>query len=195
MKKKIYIKTFGCQMNILDSELVRDKLAPLGYEFVQNADAANVVLYNTCSVRDLSEQKVRSRLGQDRLRKEAGSDVIVGVLGCMAERAGSDLIKKYPHIDLMAGPSQLDQVPVLIENHLMENQQSSYDKVALSGFKKRRKGQEKERLIEIEALDQNRTGEINNSNQAFVRITRGCNKFCSFLIHDWKYGLVYGISA
>ena len=180
--KKVFIETFSCQMNILDSELVRDKLAPLGYEFVQNADAANVVLYNTCSVRDLSEQKVRSRLGQDRLRKESGSDVVVGVLGCMAERTGAELIKKYPHIDLMAGPSQLDQVPVLLESHFMESHQSSFDKVALSGFKKRQKGQEKDRLIEIEALDQNRTGEITASNQAFVRITRGCNKFCSFCV-------------
>jgi tRNA-2-methylthio-N6-dimethylallyladenosine synthase len=100
----------------------------------------------------------------------------------MAERAGAELIKKYPHIDLMAGPSQLDQVPVLLESHFMEAHQSSYDKVALSGFRKREKGQEKDRLIEIEALDQTRAGEINLSKQSFVRITRGCNKFCSFCV-------------
>ena len=180
--KKVFIETFGCQMNILDTELVRDKLAPLGYEFVSNPQNANVVLYNTCSVRDLSEQKVRSRLGQDRMRKESGDDVVVGVLGCMAERAGKELIQKYPHIDLLAGPSQLDQVPALLENHFVEDHQSSFDRIALSGFRKRQKGQETDRLEQIEALDQERTGEINKSRQAFVRITRGCNKFCSFCV-------------
>ena len=108
---------------------------------------------------------------------------MVGVLGCMAERTGAELIKKYPHIDLMAGPSQLDQVPVLLESHFMEKA----TKVVLTkwlclALKSAKRGKKKIDWIEIEALDQNRTGEITAGNQAFVRITRGCNKFCSFCV-------------
>ena len=114
--KRVFIETFGCQMNILDSELVSDQLSSLGYSFVPAADDADVVLYNTCSVRELSEQKVLSRLGVMQKRKQHKPDLIVGVLGCMAERAGKELASRLPHLDLMCGPSELDQLPALLEN-------------------------------------------------------------------------------
>ena len=84
----VYLETFGCQMNELDSELITGQLRSLGYRFSGEPDDASVVLYNTCSVRDLAEQKVRSRLGEMALRKRRQPDLVVGVLGCMAERDG-----------------------------------------------------------------------------------------------------------
>src|SRR5690606_3034823 len=84
--KSVYLETFGCQMNELDSELVMGQLAALGYRFVGSPEQAEIVLYNTCSVRDLAEQKVRSRLGEMAVRKKEDTGLVVGVLGCMAER-------------------------------------------------------------------------------------------------------------
>jgi tRNA-2-methylthio-N6-dimethylallyladenosine synthase len=86
--KRVFLETFGCQMNILDSELVRDQLLTLGYSFVQSDADADIVLYNTCAVRAQSEQKVLSRLGVMQKRKQERPDLVTGILGCMAERTG-----------------------------------------------------------------------------------------------------------
>jgi len=179
---RVFIETFGCQMNILDSELVQNQLVDLGYEPVKNADDANVILYNTCSVRDLSEQKVLSRLGIMKQRKEKGENIIVGVLGCMAERTNTDILKKHPFIDLLAGPSQLDKVPHLLENIRQENQ--NQPQVALSNFRLRKgKSVDESTMDSLEALDASRlSGVESKSKQAYIRITRGCNKFCSFCV-------------
>jgi tRNA-2-methylthio-N6-dimethylallyladenosine synthase len=113
---RVYLETFGCQMNELDSELVRGQLSALGYRFVESDAEAQVVLYNTCSVRELAEQKALSRVGTVGVRKRAGEDLILGVLGCMAERDGVDLLRRHPQVDLLCGPSDLDRLPQLIDN-------------------------------------------------------------------------------
>jgi tRNA A37 methylthiotransferase MiaB len=97
----VYLETFGCQMNELDSELVRGHLRSLGYRFTENFQTADVVLYNTCAVRAQSEQKVLSRLGVMQQRKKEQPDLVVGMLGCMAERTGADLAKKLKHLDVV----------------------------------------------------------------------------------------------
>ncbi|MFN5944860.1 MAG: hypothetical protein ACK46I_07240, partial [Phycisphaerae bacterium] len=114
--RTVYLETFGCQMNELDSELVAGQLRSLGYRFVTTSDDANVVLYNTCSVREHAEQKVWSRLGELKERKAADPTLIVGVLGCMAERDGVDLIKRMPVVDVLVGPAELDKLPGLLDN-------------------------------------------------------------------------------
>ncbi len=132
--KKIFLETFGCQMNVLDSELVASQLAGLGYSFTSDLARADVVLYNTCSVRDLAEQKVWSRLGRLKTRKAKDPSLVVGVIGCMAERDGVSLMKRMPHVDLMCGPSELDQLPALLENVLLTGRQQH----ALAGNTARR---------------------------------------------------------
>ena len=102
--RRVYLGTFGCQMNGLASELVRGHLMALGYQFTTDRDQADVVLLNTCSVREQAENKVRSRIGLIGVAKRQGSKVILGVIGCMAEREGVNLIRKYPQVDLMCGP-------------------------------------------------------------------------------------------
>ena len=95
---RVYLETFGCQMNELDSELVRGQLVSLGYRMVERDDDAEVVLYNTCSVRELAEQKALSRVGRIGVRKREGERLILGVLGCMAERDGVDMLRRHPQV-------------------------------------------------------------------------------------------------
>src|SRR5690242_15896906 len=121
MPRKLYLETFGCQMNVLDSELVLGQLRAQGYESVEDRDEADVILYNTCSVREHAEQKVWSRLGELRDRKRDEPDLVIGVIGCMAERDGTNLFRKYPHVDVLCGPGELDKLPGLVHNAVIAN--------------------------------------------------------------------------
>src|SRR4051812_39613117 len=116
MRRKLYLETFGCQMNVLESELVLGQLRAQGYESVESRDDADVILYNTCSVREHAEQKVWSRLGELKNRKSTDPQVVIGVIGCMAERDGIDIFRKFPHVDVLCGPGELDQLPNLVHN-------------------------------------------------------------------------------
>src|SRR3954454_3262172 len=116
MTRKLYLETFGCQMNVLDSELVLGQLRAQGYESAEDRDAADVIIYNTCSVREHAEQKVWSRLGELRERKAADPDLVIGVIGCMAERDGKNIFDRFPHVDILCGPGELDKLPALVHN-------------------------------------------------------------------------------
>ena len=121
LMKKLYIETYGCQMNVADSEVVASVMQMAGYETTESLDEADAVFLNTCSVRDNAEQKIYHRLEVlNALRKkkeklEAGSDnpLIIGVLGCMAERVQQDLLEKYG-VDLVAGPDAYLSLPDLV---------------------------------------------------------------------------------
>lgn len=180
--RRVYIETFGCQMNILDSELLVEKLKIAGHSIVNNKLDANVLLYNTCSVRDLSEHKVLSRLGEAKQRKLEGEKLLVGVIGCMAERAASGLFKNNREIDLLVGPSKIDTVPQLLAD--LNGGLAPKRQMALSDFKNRKgKGSDLSVTEDLEMLDSLRQLPSDNAKgQAFVRITRGCNKFCSFCV-------------
>src|SRR5690606_17250701 len=101
-----------------DSQLVQGALARLGYAFTADAQRADILLYNTCSVREQAEQKVWSRLGELKARKSTQPSLVVGVLGCMAERDGAALIKRMPVVDILCGPGELDKLPGLLDNAL-----------------------------------------------------------------------------
>src|SRR4051812_24835555 len=119
MRRKLYLETFGCQMNVLDSELVLGQLRAQGYEGVEDRDAADVVIYNTCSVREHAEQKVWSRLGEMRNWKKDRPGTVIGVIGCMAERDGKDIFRKFPHVDLLCGPGELDKLAGMVHNAVL----------------------------------------------------------------------------
>src|SRR3954468_23793449 len=121
MKRKLYLETFGCQMNVLDSELVLGQLRAQGYESVDDHEAADVILYNTCSVREHAEQKVWSRLGELRERKLAEPHLVIGVIGCMAEREGKGMFNRHPPVDILGGPRGADQLPALVHNAVLTN--------------------------------------------------------------------------
>ena len=104
------------EMNELDSELVQDQLVALGFEFMDDRDEADVVLFNTCSVREQAENKVLSRVGELGIEKNNGRDVVVGMLGCLPEREGARILSKYPQVNFICGPSELDKLPTLLNN-------------------------------------------------------------------------------
>src|SRR3954462_217082 len=113
-RKKLYIETVGCQMNLLDSELVVGKLRSEGYELTDDLDQADTILYNTCSVRQHAEDKIYSALGRIRRLKQRKPEVTIGVLGCMAQKDQDRILKRAPHVDLIVGPGQLGRVSDLL---------------------------------------------------------------------------------
>jgi tRNA-2-methylthio-N6-dimethylallyladenosine synthase len=206
---KIYLETMGCQMNRLDSELVASSLRAAGHDMVCDDRSADVVLYNTCSVRGQAENKVYSRLGAQGQRKASGRKVIVGVLGCLAQRQGERLLQEYPQVDLVCAPGQLESLAAMIEqakrghSTFPEPDQSPgetrTEKLNVP-FSRRSRGvarldpprsaprdlQADERL---EHLDMSRdVGLTATPSQAMVRVARGCDKFCSYCIVPFVRG-------
>ena len=168
---KVFLQTFGCQMNKLDSAIVESSLRDAGYQFVDNAKEADVVLINTCSVRDHAEQRVMSHLGNLKHIKETMPDLVVGVIGCMAQRLGNELFKQSA-VDIVCGPAQIAEIPRLITEAIQEKKKA----VAVT---------EKIRQISPDAQSLERF-EIEYSGddtdipaQAYVRAMHGCDKFCS----------------
>lgn len=173
-------------MNVLDSELVEGQLRALGYDFVKAPESADIVLYNTCSVRQKSEDKVLSRLGILGMRKTAEPNLVVGVIGCMAERDGLSLQKRMPQVDLLCGPGELDRLPTLLENVYKTGRQQS----ALAGNSSRRSSVTADLNDDhLEALDLSRSfSPEKNKYQAYVRVVRGCNKFCTYCVVPYTRG-------
>lgn len=181
----VCIETFGCQMNVLDSQLVAELLGKHGYVTAASPKDADVVLLNTCSVRQLAEQKVWSRLGRLGVtKKEERPNLMVGVIGCMAERLGKQLCQKMPHIQIVCGPSMLHQLPAMLEIARAKGTAQ----VSVSGFVKPKRTKQT-RPNTACLLDSTRSfGFQANSVQAYVRITQGCNKFCSFCVVPFVRG-------
>src|SRR6188472_1788178 len=141
MKRRLYLETFGCQMNVLDSELVLGQLRAQGYESVEQRDDADVIIYNTCSVREHAEQKVWSRLGELRETKKHNPSLIIGVIGCMAEREGKSIFNRFPHVDILCGPGELDKLPAMVHNAVVTSAgvaPTSKRQIALMGSSTRR---------------------------------------------------------
>jgi len=182
----IYLETFGCQMNELDSELVQDQLAALGYLFQNERANADIVLFNTCSVREQAENKVLSRIGELGVEKGEGRQVVIGMLGCLPEREGKRLLGKYPQIDFICGPSELDKLPLLLQNAVVGKMLKLEDRAALQGHRSRRTATLSAAEDNLELLDLARAfnpdHRKSNGKSAYVRITRGCNKFCTYCV-------------
>ncbi|MEM7808392.1 MAG: tRNA (N6-isopentenyl adenosine(37)-C2)-methylthiotransferase MiaB, partial [Planctomycetota bacterium] len=180
--RKLYLETFGCQMNVLDSELVAGQLRRDGYEPTADRDEADVVIFNTCSVREHAEQKVWSRLGELKQAKEERPDLTIGVIGCMAERDGLRIFDRFPHVDLLCGPGELDKLATLVSER--DGQRS-----ALMGSTARRTSTRDAAEDNLELLDLSRaTSPADVGRQAYVRITRGCNKFCTYCVVPYTRG-------
>ena len=184
--KTIFLETFGCQMNELDSELVQDQLSTLGFTFHDSRSDADVVLFNTCSVREQAENKVLSRIGELSVEKDDGRDVIIGMLGCLPEREGESLLSKYPSIDFLCGPSELNRLPSLLDNEIQGIALNRADRSALQGNRSRRSAALTAAEDNLELLDLSRSFNPDylqtDGKSAYVRITRGCNKFCTYCV-------------
>jgi tRNA-2-methylthio-N6-dimethylallyladenosine synthase len=177
MKKKLYIETVGCQMNVLDSELVVGSLRRQGYELTAEATEADVILFNTCSVRQHAEDKIYSALGRLRQHKQRHPEKVLGVLGCMAQKDQELILRRAPHVDVICGTGQLAQLPQLIAYV----QQTGQRQLALSLDRKEASRPEVERSFE--SYDPMRDPTMRPTPfQAYVRIMIGCDKFCTYCI-------------
>lgn len=161
MKQEFYIKTFGCQMNQYDSEQAAGILAAEGYEPASGPDDADIILYNTCSVRDQAENKVRSYLGELKPRKQS-EELIVGLMGCMAQRTGKEMLRDFPQLDFCIGTGALRFLISAIQECSTGAKQVLY---AGDDF----------RYEEYPVLRQ-------SDFQAWVPVIRGCNTFCTYCI-------------
>jgi tRNA-2-methylthio-N6-dimethylallyladenosine synthase len=177
MPKKLYIETVGCQMNLLDSELVVASLRKQGYELVGSPREADTILFNTCSVRQHAEDKIYSALGRLKNAKTTHPHKIIGVLGCMAQKDQELIFKRAPYVDLVVGPGQLHQIPQLLE----EIAAGSGPKLEVS--LDRKEGSRREIEESFESYDPLRDPQMRPTpHQAFVRIMIGCDKFCTYCI-------------
>ena len=178
---KVYLETMGCQMNRLDSELLSGLLVTAGHEMTADRDAAEVILYNTCSVRRHAEEKVRSRLGADTQRKKH-RPIIVGVLGCMAQRLGDELRSQHGVVDIVCGPGRLSGLAQMIASAA-----AGTATVALDAD--RTGPHDSESADDLDRLDLSRDPSLTpSSSQAFVRVMRGCDKFCTYCIVPFVRG-------
>ena len=177
MSRRVYIQTVGCQMNVLDSELVAADLLQAGYELVAAARQADIILFNTCSVRQHAEDKIYSALGRLKHVKERHPTRIIGVIGCMAQKDQLEIFRRAPHVDLVVGPGQLRQLPLLLAR--IEAGQRPQMEVSLDRTACDRSGVERS----FARFDPPRTAKVRAvPHQAMVRIMFGCDKFCTYCI-------------
>ena len=168
-QKKVFIKTFGCQMNEYDSGKMVDVLhAAQGYEATQNVDEADLVLFNTCSVREKAQEKVFSDLGRIKHLKAKG--VMIGVGGCVASQEGAAIIERAPYVDVVFGPQTLHRLPQM----LSERRLTSKPQVDIS-------------FPEIEKFDHLPPARVEGAT-AFVSIMEGCSKYCSYCVVPYTRG-------
>ena len=178
---KIFLKTFGCQMNKLDSALVGSALEEAGFDITDKVKEADIVLINTCSVREHAEQRVISHLGHLKHIKESKPDLVVGVIGCMAQRLSGKLLE-HEAVDMVCGPAQIPQIIELVTQALKQKQKY------LAVTKKIREKSE----IQAQSLEGFESAygieDKQTPAQAYVRVMRGCNNFCSYCIVPYVRG-------
>ena len=166
MQKKFYLETFGCQMNVVDSERIVELLQQIGYHQVDSAEAADLVLLNTCTVRDKAERKVYGHLGRFKPIKQRNPGMIIGVGGCVAQQEGEKLLEKLPFVDLVFGTHNVHKLPEMVGR-------------VESG---------RERCLETEFLDKETRLQLfpkrseGDAITRFVTVMQGCDNFCTYCV-------------
>jgi len=168
--KTVFFETFGCQMNKLDAELSLGLLQEDGYKIVDKVDEADVILFNTCSVRQHAEHKVYSHLGALKTLKKRHPEVIVGVLGCMAQKDGEAIFKRMPHVDLVCGTRMFSRLPEM----LLKIRNHGSHVLAI----------DEDQIVNVKRAVTYRP----NFYQAFVTVMRGCDNYCSYCIVPYVRG-------
>ena len=166
---KIYLKTYGCQMNERDSEAIGAQLIGAGHTLSCDENDADVLLFNTCSVRDAAERKAKGKIGYLKKLKDRRPDILIGAVGCMAQRLGNQLLEELPHLDFVVGTGQLHKIVSIVEDFAKKRQRQAFTAESadvLTGM-----------------------GEHQNHG-AFgqIAITRGCNRFCTYCIVPYVRG-------
>jgi tRNA-2-methylthio-N6-dimethylallyladenosine synthase len=173
--RRLYVKTYGCQMNVYDSERMADVLRPLGYAITDTPDEADLVVLNTCHIREKATEKVYSELGQlkrmKQARADAGGAMTIAVAGCVAQAEGEEILRRQPAVDLVVGPQAYHQLPELIaRSHRSRGERLAADFAAEAKF---------------DALPAERAS---TGVTAFLTVQEGCDKFCTFCVVPYTRG-------
>ncbi len=168
--RKVWMKTFGCQMNYHDSERILSHLTDLNFTRTEEVEEADLVLFNTCAVRDLSNNKFYSQLGEMKHAKKKKNDLVVGIGGCVAQTEGKELVKKYKHLDFAFGTDVIDTI-----NDMVFRTYAGDSKFTVNSW-------DRSENFSIE------TKVTHGSPQAFVNIIKGCNKYCTYCIVPYTRG-------
>lgn len=173
--KRLYIKTYGCQMNVYDSERMADVLAPLGYGMTDSPEGADLVVLNTCHIREKATEKVYSELGQIKLMKQAraaeGGAMTIAVAGCVAQAEGEEILRRQPAVDLVVGPQAYHQLPELIARaHRARGERLAAD------------------FAPDEKFDKLTAERRPSGVTAFLTVQEGCDKFCTFCVVPYTRG-------
>lgn len=186
MSKKLYIKTYGCQMNVYDSQRMVDLLSPLGYEMTETPNDADMAILNTCHIREKAEQKVFSDLGRLRIvkdeRAQSGKDMMIAVGGCVAQAEGAEIIKQAPYVSMVFGPQAYHKLPEMIAKTTRERD-------IKSGLKKNIGVVNTDFPVEskFDFLPQPTASTISS----FVSVQEGCDNFCTFCVVPYTRGAEY----
>jgi tRNA-2-methylthio-N6-dimethylallyladenosine synthase len=180
--KRVYIKTFGCQMNVYDSDRMLEALAGEGYAQTGDIEHADLVLLNTCHIREKAAEKVYSDLGRIRdikvLRKAAGKSTVIAVAGCVAQAEGREITRRQPAVDIVVGPQSYHRLPALVARFAHEGAPAVET--------------EFEQTAKFDALPDRRPGV---SPSAFLTVQEGCDKFCTFCVVPYTRGLEFSRPA
>lgn len=168
--RSVYVETYGCQMNVSDSEIVQGVLQDNGYAMAKDPDSADVILLNTCAIRDNAERKIHERLKHLRYYKKRKSDLVVGVLGCMAERMRDDLLGESGMVDLVVGPDEYRRLPDLVNEVCNTGEHGIAVKLS--------------RVETYDDIQPLRTEGIS----AWISVMRGCDKFCTYCVVPFTRG-------
>ncbi len=174
--KKVFVKTYGCQMNVYDGERMRDVLAPLGYTEATAPEDADLVILNTCHIREKAAEKVYSELGKirrmKRQRESAGQEMLIAVAGCVAQAEGEEIAKRAPAVDLIFGPQSYHRLPQLLA----------------------RKARGEKTVVETEFPPEDKFESLSQRSvpgravAAFLTVQEGCDKFCTFCVVPYTRG-------
>ncbi|HQY73248.1 MAG TPA: tRNA (N6-isopentenyl adenosine(37)-C2)-methylthiotransferase MiaB [Aestuariivirga sp.] len=177
--KSVYVKTYGCQMNVYDSERMRDTLKGMGYAETPVPDLADLVIFNTCHIREHAAEKVYSELGRMKRLKtakaESGGEMLVAVAGCVAQAEGAEIIRRAKTVDLVFGPQTYHRLPDLITRRLKTG-----DPIVETEFPA------EDKFVALEQQNANRV--LNRNVSAFLTVQEGCDKFCSFCVVPYTRG-------
>lgn len=177
--KTVFIKTYGCQMNVYDSARMGEALSAAGYQTAPNAEHADMVILNTCHIREKAAEKVYSDLGRLKKLKTRNKDMVIGVAGCVAQAEGQEIVNRAPIVDLVFGPQTFQALPEML-NELTQNRASgNHQGVIRTDFPAEEK---------FAALKKMARKPLMRSPAAFVTVQEGCDKFCTFCVVPYTRG-------
>ncbi len=179
IEKRFYIKSYGCQMNVYDSERMAEMLAEIGYQAAASADDADMVILNTCHIREKAAEKIYSELGRLRQLKHKKQHMVFGVAGCVAQAEGEEMIRRAPVIDMVFGPQTYHQLPDMIETVAAARARGEKTRILQTEFPADEK---------FAALEQAPRRPLQKQPSAFVTIQEGCDKFCTFCVVPYTRG-------